>query len=47
MSMPLENKLTANFKLNGSVPEDLFITYLEVVSELLNHAQARGITSFL
>ena len=45
--MPLETvKLTANFKLNGSVPENLFTVYLEIVGELLNHAQARGLTSF-
>ena len=45
--MPLETvKLTANFKLNSSVPEDLFTAYLEIVSELLDHAQAREITGF-
>jgi len=45
--MPLETvKLTASFKLNGSVPENLFTVYLEIVNELLNHAHARGITSF-
>ncbi len=45
--MPLKTvKLTASFKLNNSVPEDLFAIYQEVVNELLNYAQAKGITSF-
>jgi putative transposase len=45
--MPLEAvKLTASFKLNGSIPEGLFSTYREVLSQLLDYAWAKGITSF-
>ena len=45
--MPLETvKLTANFKLDGSFPESLFSTYREVLGQLLDHAWAKGITSF-
>jgi len=45
--MPLETvKLTASFKLNGSIPEGLFSTYKEVLDQLLDHACAKGITSF-
>jgi putative transposase len=45
--MPLEAvKLTASFKLNGSIPEGLFSTYKEVLDQLLDHACAKGITSF-
>jgi putative transposase len=45
--MPLETvKLTASFKLNGSIPEGLFSTYREVLDQLLDHACAKGITSF-
>jgi len=44
--MPLETvKLTASFKLNGSIPEGLFSTYREVLSQLLDYAWAKGITS--
>jgi len=39
-------KLTANFKLDGSFPESLFSTYGEVLGQLLDHAWAKGITSF-
>ena len=45
--MPLETvKLTASFKLNGSIPESLFSTYREVLSQLLDYAWAKGVTSF-
>ena len=45
--MPLETvKLTASFKLNGSIPEILFSTYKEVLNQLLDFAWAKGITSF-
>jgi putative transposase len=39
-------KLTASFKLNGSIPESLFSTYREVLGQLLDCAWAKGITSF-
>jgi len=45
--MPLETvKLTASFKLDGSIPESLFSTYREVLGQLLDYAWAEGITSF-
>ena len=45
--MPLETvKLTASFKLDGSIPEGLFSTYKEILDQLLDHACAKGITSF-
>jgi putative transposase len=45
--VPLETvKLTASFKLNGSIPESLFSTYREVLGQLLDYAWAEGITSF-
>jgi putative transposase len=45
--VPLETvKLTAGFKLNGSIPESLFSTYKEVLNQLLDCAWAKGITSF-
>jgi len=45
--MPLETvKLTASFKLNGQLPENLFSTYGEIVNRLLDYAWAKGITSF-
>jgi hypothetical protein len=41
--MPLVTaKLTASFKLNGSIPEGLFSTYREVLSQLLDYAWAKG-----
>jgi putative transposase len=39
-------KLTASFKLDGSIPESLFSTYREVLGQLLDHAWAKGVTSF-
>jgi putative transposase len=39
-------KLTASFKLSGSVSESLFSAYQEMMNELLNYAQTKGITSF-
>ena len=45
--MPLEAvRLTASFKLDGSIPEGLFSTYREVLGQLLDHAWAERITSF-
>jgi hypothetical protein len=45
--MPLETvKLTASFKLDGSIPEGLFSTYKEILDQLLDFACAKGITSF-
>ena len=45
--MPLETvKLTASFKLNGSIPESLFSMYGEVLNQLLDFAWMKGITSF-
>jgi putative transposase len=45
--VPLETvKLTASFKLNGSIPESLFSMYGEVLNQLLDFAWAKGITSF-
>jgi len=45
--MPLETvKLTASFRLNGSIPEGLFSTYKEVLDQLLDFACAKGITGF-
>lgn len=45
--MPLETiKLTASFKLDGSISESLFSTYREVLGQLLDYAWAKGITSF-
>jgi putative transposase len=45
--VPLETvKITASFKLNGSIPESLFSTYKEVLNQLLDFAWAKGITSF-
>jgi IS605 OrfB family transposase len=47
LKAPLETvKLTASFKLDGSIPESLFSTYREVLGQLLDYACARGITSF-
>jgi putative transposase len=39
-------KLTASFKLDGLIPESLFSTYREVLGQLLDHAWAKGVTSF-
>jgi len=39
-------KLTASFKLDGSISESLFSTYREVLGRLLDYAWAKGITSF-
>jgi len=39
-------KLTARFKLNGEVDESLFEMYKRIVSELLDYAHSKGITSF-
>ncbi|MCL7389022.1 MAG: transposase, partial [Thaumarchaeota archaeon] len=39
-------KLTASFKLDGSIPESLFSTYREVLGQLLDCAWAKGVTSF-
>jgi putative transposase len=45
--VPLETvKLTASFKLAGSIPESLFSTYGEILGHLLDHAWAKGVTSF-
>jgi putative transposase len=45
--MPFETvKLTASFKLDGSIPESLFSTYREVLGQLLDHAWAKEVTSF-
>jgi putative transposase len=45
--VPLETvKLTAGFKLKGSIPESLFSMYGEVLNQLLDFACAKGITSF-
>jgi putative transposase len=45
--VPLETaKLTASFKLDGSIPETLFSTYREALGRLLDHAWAEGTTSF-
>jgi putative transposase len=45
--MPFETvKLTASFKLDGLIPENLFSTYREVLGQLLDHAWAKGVTSF-
>jgi putative transposase len=45
--MPFETvKLTASFKLDGSIPESLFSTYREVLGRLLDHAWAKEVTSF-
>ena len=45
--MPLETvKLTASFKLDGLLPQDIFSTYREVLSHLLNYAWEKRITSF-
>jgi len=45
--VPLETvKLTASFKLNGSIPESLFSMYGEVLNQLLDFAWMKGITSF-
>jgi putative transposase len=45
--MPSETvKLTASFKLDGSITESLFSTYREVLGQLLDHAWAKGVTSF-
>jgi putative transposase len=45
--MPLETvKLTASFKLDGSIPESLFSIYREILGQLLDHAWAEKITSF-
>jgi putative transposase len=39
-------KLTASFKLSGSVPEGLFSAYQEILTGLLEYASDKGITSF-
>jgi putative transposase len=45
--VPLETvKLTASFKLDGLLPQDIFSTYREVLSYLLNYAWEKRITSF-
>jgi putative transposase len=45
--VPLETvRLTASFKLDGLIPESLFSTYREVLGQLLDHAWAKGVTSF-
>ena len=45
--MPSETvKLTASFKLSGSIPESLFSTYREILTGLIDYAGAKGITSF-
>jgi putative transposase len=45
--MPSETvKLTASFRLDGSITESLFSTYREVLGQLLDHAWAKGVTSF-
>ena len=45
--MPSETvKLTASFKLDGLLPQDIFSTYREVLSRLLNYAWEKRITSF-
>jgi putative transposase len=45
--VPLETiKLTASFKLDGSISESLFSTYREVLGRLLEYAWTKGITSF-
>jgi putative transposase len=47
LKMPSETvKLTASFKLDGSIPESLFSTYREVLGRLLDHAWAKEVTSF-
>jgi hypothetical protein len=47
LKMPSETvKLTASFKLDGSITESLFSTYREVLGQLLDHAWAKGVTSF-
>ena len=47
MKVSLETvKLTASFKLNGLVPETLFSAFREILTDLLGHASAKGITSF-
>jgi putative transposase len=45
--VPLETvKLTADFKLSGSIPEGLFSMYGEVLSQLLDYASGKGVTGF-
>jgi len=45
--MPFETvKLTASFKLDGSIPESLLSTYREVLGQLPDYAWAKGVTSF-
>jgi putative transposase len=39
-------RLTAGFKLSGSVPEGLFSAYREILTGLLEYASDKGITSF-
>jgi len=39
-------KLTASFKLDGEIDENLFKIYKEIVNELLGHACSKNITSF-
>jgi hypothetical protein len=47
LKVPLETvKLTASFKLDGSIPETLFSTYREVLGQLLDYAWGKGVTSF-
>jgi hypothetical protein len=45
--MPLESvRLTASFKPDGPLPQDLSSTYRGILNHLLDHAWARGTTSF-
>jgi hypothetical protein len=47
LGVPSETvKLTASFKLNASIPENLFSMYGEVLNHLLNYASGKGLTSF-
>jgi len=39
-------KLTACFKLDGSVPGDLFSTYWGILNHLLDYASGKGLTGF-
>ena len=39
-------KLTASFKLDGEIDENLFKTYKKIVNELLDYACSKSITSF-
>jgi hypothetical protein len=47
LKMPLESvRLTASFKPDGPLPQDLSSTYRGILNHLLDHAWARGTTSF-